>query len=286
MNVTSPERGDAHALVLQGAWGYVRAAQEVIALSPYLPAISAFLTHVLLSAPFLALDALGSVCEPVRSWRIAAGSGPPPSLRRWLECFRRVLFKYANTIFPATALFQSLQSPEFPELAPSCWQLFAEVSACFLLFDALFFVWHYTMHRVPCLYRSIHQMHHQHHVPFALAAQDASPAELLSLLLLALSSTRVVGCHPLSEVVFHLTNSWLAVEDHCGYNLPWALHRLLPVLGGAPHHQAHHRTQNSNYAPYFTHWDRLFGTYQATGRVSRSPSTRKQRIFGEGSRHS
>lgn len=250
------------ASVLQGLWDYVRAGQKDISGSLYLPASCAFLTHVFFCVPFLALDALGSVCQRVRSWRIASGSGPPPSLRRWSDCFWGVFYKYLTTVLPATALFQSLRSYKFPELAPTCWQLFVEVVACFLLFDMLYFMWHYSMHRVPWLYRSIHQMHHQHRLPFALAAQDSSPAELLSLLLLALSTVWVVGCHPLSELFFHLLNSWLAVEDHCGYNLPWALHRLLPCLGGAPFHQAHHSLQSGNYAPYFIHWDQLFGTYR------------------------
>ncbi|XP_045891541.1 cholesterol 25-hydroxylase-like protein [Micropterus dolomieu] len=265
MDVSSAEDGEACALILQGLWEYARAGQEVILLSPYLPASYAFLTHVLLCAPFLALDALASVSERVRSWRIAPDSGPPPSLRRWFDCFWRVLYRYLTTVLPATAVFQTLRSPgPLPELAPSCWQLFVEVFACFLLFDMLFFMWHFSMHRVPGLYKRIHQLHHQHHTPFALAAQDASSAELLSLLLLALTSSWVVGCHPLSEAFFHLINSWLAVEDHCGYDLPWALHRLLPCLGGAPYHQAHHSTYTGNYAPYFTHWDHLFGTYCAS----------------------
>ncbi|XP_072243145.1 cholesterol 25-hydroxylase-like protein [Leuresthes tenuis] len=272
MSVPTTEHGGEQAPVLQGLWESVRAGQEEILQSPYLPASCAFLMHILLCAPFLALDTLGTVCQRVRSWRIAAGSGPPPSPRRWFECFCRILYKYLTAVIPATAVFQFLRSPDFPDLAPSCWQLFVEVVACFLLFDTLFFVWHYALHRVPWLYRKIHQMHHQHHLPFALAAQDASSAELLSLLLLALSCAWVLGCHPLSEVIFHLLNSWLAVEDHCGYNLPWALHRLLPGLGGAPHHQTHHSMQITNYAPYFTHWDQLCGTYRASARLRRPES--------------
>ncbi|KAF3696151.1 Cholesterol 25-hydroxylase [Channa argus] len=256
--VINPPPTDAP--VLQGLWDSVRAGQEQLLLSPYLPASCAFLMHVTLCAPFLVLDVLGSVCQRVRSWRIEAGS--PPSLRRWYDCFGRLLYRYLTTVLPATALFQTaLRSPTFPVQAPSCWQLFVQVFACFLLFDALFFIWHLSMHRFSWLYRKIHQHHHQHHIPFALAAQDASSAELLSQLLLALTSAWVVGCHPLSEVVFHILNTWLAVEDHCGYNLPWALHRLLPCMGGAPYHQAHHSLHSGNYAPYFTHWDKLFGTY-------------------------
>lgn len=109
----------------------------------------------------------------------------------------------------------------------------------------------------------MHRQHHQQQTPFALAAQDASWAELLSLLLLALASAHLLGCHPLSELFFHLLNSWLAVEDHCGYELPWAPSRALSFLGGAPHHQAHHGLSAVNYAPYFTHWDQLFGTYRS-----------------------
>ncbi|XP_061586421.1 cholesterol 25-hydroxylase [Cololabis saira] len=250
------------APVLQGLWDWVRAGQEDILLSPYLPASYALLTHVLLCAPFLALDAAGSVSARVRGWRIAAGSGPPPSLRSWLDCFGRVLFKYALAILPATALVQPLlrRGAELPPRAPSCRRLCAELAACCLLFDAFVFVWHYYLHRVPWLYRRIHQQHHKHRIPFALAAQDASSAELLSLMLLALGSAWLLGCHPLSELLFHLLNSWLAVEDHCGYNLP----RPLSILGGAPHHQTHHIHPNTNYAPYFTHWDRLFGTYRAS----------------------
>ncbi|KAM8760471.1 cholesterol 25-hydroxylase-like protein [Acanthopagrus schlegelii] len=255
--------------VLQGLWEYVREEHEVLLLSPYLPVCFAFLTHVLLCAPFLALDALAGVCQRVQLWRISAGSGPPPSVKQWWDCFWRVLYRYLSTVLPATALFQALRSPALPELAPTCWRLFVEVVACFLLFDTLFFLWHLVMHRVPWLYRHIHQLHHQHRIPFALAAQDASSAELLSLLLLALSSAWLVGCHPLSEAFFHLVNSWLAVEDHCGYDLPWALHRLLPCMGGAPFHQAHHIFHSGNYAPYFTHWDHLFGTYRASGQKSR-----------------
>ncbi|KAI3371843.1 hypothetical protein L3Q82_006721 [Scortum barcoo] len=280
---------EPHAPVLQGLWESVRAAHEEVLLSSYLPASYGFLLHVLLSAPFLALDALCGVSRRVRSWRIASGSGSQPSPRRWMECFRRLLCRYLTTVLPATAVIQSLRTAALPELAPSCWQLFVEVSACLLLFDTVYFIWHLSMHRgtqviqyvtsiklegallsaqtkerVCWLYRNIHQLHHEHRVPFALAAQDSSAFELLSLLLLAQGSAWLVGCHPLSEAFFHLINSWLAVEDHCGYDLPLALHKLLPCLGGARYHQAHHNFHSGNYAPYFTHWDHLFGTYRAS----------------------
>ncbi|XP_046872001.1 cholesterol 25-hydroxylase-like protein [Hypomesus transpacificus] len=243
---------------LQLLWNNLRGRQKIL-LSPYLPAVFAFLVHLIFCAPFLALETLGCFWPRINSYKITKTS-ETQSMRRWWDCFLRILLKYVSTVIPATALFQSLRTPVCPELAPSCNQLFFEVVVSLLLFDMLFFAWHYTMHRVPWLYRWVHYVHHQNQTPFALAAQDASPAELVSLLILALVSAHLVGCHPLSEALFHLLNTWLAVEDHCDYNLPWAFHKLLPCMGGAPFHQTHHHKYRGNYAPYFVHWDWLCGT--------------------------
>ncbi|XP_077456380.1 cholesterol 25-hydroxylase-like protein isoform X2 [Stigmatopora argus] len=261
MNVTSTQRGDPNTPIFQMLWDYVRSEHEGVLLSPHLPVMCAFLTHVTFCAPFLLLDLLAGFSRRVAAWRISAKEKPPP-VGAWFRCLRKVALRYLVVVLPVSALLQMAWSPpRLPERSPSSWQLFVDVFACFLLFDSLFFFWHLCMHRIPWLYRNVHQQHHQHHVPFALQAQDASISELLSLLFLARISARLVNCHPMSEILFHILNTWLAVEDHCGYDLPWALHRLVPFLGGAPHHHAHHRRHNVNFAPYFTHWDQFFGTY-------------------------
>lgn len=147
MNVSCAVHEETRVAALQWLWDCTRAGIQQILLSPYLPASCAFLMHVILCAPFLALDALARVCQRVRSWRIDAGSGPPPPLWRWCECFWRVLYRYLTTVIPVTALFQAVRAPTFPEQAPTCWQLFVEVFASFLLFDTFFFIWHLSMHR-------------------------------------------------------------------------------------------------------------------------------------------
>ncbi|XP_051923010.1 cholesterol 25-hydroxylase-like protein [Hippocampus zosterae] len=262
MSAPFTQRGKSCGPMLQSLWDHVRSEYDCVLLSPYLPVLCAFLTHVTFCAPFLLLDLLAPVSQRVRAWKISAKQ-PPPPLRAWLKCLGKIAVQYLTVLLPASALLQISRRPsQLPEWSPSSWQLFTDVFVCFLLFDALFFSWHLCLHRIPWLYRNVHQEHHQHHAPFALQAQDASTSELLSLLLLAQISACLVNCHPLSQVVFHIFNTWLAVEDHCGYNLPWALHRLLPFYGGAPHHHIHHQRHNVNFAPYFTHWDHLFGTYR------------------------
>lgn len=134
--------------------------------------------------------------------------------------------------------------------------------------------------RIPWLYHNVHHIHHQNRDPFALAAQDSSISELLSLQTLAFISAMLVGCHPFSEILFHLVNTWMAVEDHCGYDFPWALHRLLPCFGGAPHHLAHHQHFKGNFAPYFRHWDYIFGTTLPISVKKRDHRQGESRLIG------
>uniref|UniRef100_A0AAZ3PAZ9 Fatty acid hydroxylase domain-containing protein n=1 Tax=Oncorhynchus tshawytscha TaxID=74940 RepID=A0AAZ3PAZ9_ONCTS len=114
----------------------------------------------------------------------------------------------------------------FP-LTPGSLRVAWDVLACLLLFDLQYFVWHVLHHKVPWLYRTIHKVHHRYTATF---------------------------------MFFFTLNIWLSVEDHSGYDLPWAPHRLVPfgLYGGSPHHDLHHLKFMVNYAPYFTHWDRLF----------------------------
>ncbi|XP_018617888.2 cholesterol 25-hydroxylase-like protein [Scleropages formosus] len=260
MNGTCQLRLAPAGLALQPAWRLVLRRRDLLC-SPHLPAALALAAHLLLSAPYLVLDVLGERWPGARRFRISEGGSRAVCLRRWFECLGRVLLKYLTAVFPVTALLHHLRSPALPALAPSCVRALLEVLSCLLLFDAFFFAWHVLMHRVSWLFVWVHRQHHHNRDTFALVAQDASAIELLSLQLLAIFSAALVGCHPLSEVLFHLLNIWLAVEDHSGYDLPWALHRVLPCFGGAPFHLAHHRRYRGNYAPYFRHWDWLFGTY-------------------------
>lgn len=108
----------------------------------------------------------------------------------------------------------------------------------------------------------LHQVHHTYTSTSALTTEHSGAWETLSLGLFAAANPLLLGCHPLTELAFFLVNIWLSVEDHCGYDLPWATHRLVPLglYGGARHHDLHHLKSKYNYAPYFTHWDRLAGT--------------------------
>ncbi|KAJ3580753.1 hypothetical protein NHX12_025599, partial [Muraenolepis orangiensis] len=131
--------------VLQPLWDAMRVHGDLLA-SPLAPALSALLFHLVLCAPFLALDALGCVCSSVRAHRISGGLKPRVVLRQWSESFWRMLGSYAVGVAPLTAALQYLRTPRLPSLAPTCWRLCVDVLLCLFVFDTLFFIWHYVMH--------------------------------------------------------------------------------------------------------------------------------------------
>ncbi|KAG5280849.1 hypothetical protein AALO_G00064710 [Alosa alosa] len=245
--------------LLQPIWDHMR-ERQVLFQSPVLAACIAFSVHVLFCVPYLVFDLLGDRFQWIHYYRIKSKIYEPFDQWIWLDCLGRIVFKYLTGVLPSIALFLSLRETDLPEKAPSCLLALAEILLCLLMFDTFFYIWHLLMHRVPWLFQKVHRAHHLNHSMFALAAQDASITELVSLQIMALVSAALVHCHPLSEALFHLLNTYLAIDDHCGYDLPWALHHLLPCFSGARYHQAHHQRYKGNYAPYFRHWDWIFGT--------------------------
>lgn len=246
-------------LALQGAWDWLR-AREALLLSPFFPAAFSFAAYMALCAPFVALDCLLGRLPALRRYKLQPRASP--SAAALAACALRSLRDHLLCVLPATVAHWHCRPPRLPDAAPALPRLLLDVAACLLLFDGLCFLWHLLHHRVAWLYRAFHKAHHRHVSAFALSAQDSSPWELLWLGLFAALGPRLLACHPLTELAFFLANIWLSVEDHAGYDLPCSTHRLLPfgLYGGAPHHDLHHRHLAVNYAPYFTHWDRLFGT--------------------------
>lgn len=142
MNASLAADGDA---LLQPMWDYLRA--EGVLRSPCVLAFFVFLMHNLFCLPYLALDTLGAGSPLVQKWRISSASTPPPTLRQWMSSSLRVARAYLFYVLPLSALLQLLWEPVVPERAPSCAQLLLDVTVCLLVFDSIFFAWHFSMHK-------------------------------------------------------------------------------------------------------------------------------------------
>lgn len=252
-------------LFLQPLWDGLR-TREALTQSPFFPALFSITVYVGCCLPFVVLDLLCPWLPAVRRYKIQPDF--VPTARQLLPCLGQTLYHHLVFVFPVTLLHWARGPALLPREAPELPQLLWHVVFCLLLFDAEFFLWHVLHHRVPWLYRTFHKVHHQNASSFALATQYMSVWELFSLGSFDMMNITLLGCHPLTILVFHVVNIWLSVEDHSGYDFPWSTHRLVPFgwYGGVAHHDLHHSQFNCNFAPYFTHWDKILGTLRCSGR--------------------
>uniref|UniRef100_A0A8D0C8D9 Cholesterol 25-hydroxylase n=1 Tax=Salvator merianae TaxID=96440 RepID=A0A8D0C8D9_SALMN len=257
-NHSAPYHSDT--LVLQPLWDLVR-MQAPLLRSPFFPGLFSFTIYMIFCLPFIALDILSPRFPALRKYKLQPQSSP--TLDMMLLCMAQNVYHYAVCIFPVTIAHWYWRPVHLPLRAPGFFTLLLDVTLCLLLFDFFYFVWHVLHHKVPWLYKTFHKLHHKHVSTFALTAQYSSMWELLWLGFFSTIGPVLLKCHPLTEMTFFIVNIWFAVEDHSGYDLPWSTHRLIPfgLYGGAPHHDLHHLRFKVNYAPFFTHWDHLFGTF-------------------------
>nr|XP_006010557.2 PREDICTED: cholesterol 25-hydroxylase [Latimeria chalumnae] len=247
-------------LIMQPLWDFVR-SKEAWLKSPLFPVLFSFTVYMTFCLPYVLLDFVAVRVHSLRKYKIQPLASP--TLKMMLACLIQTVNNHIIYIFPLTIVHWYWRPVNLPVVAPELQKVLLDVIACLLLFDFQYFIWHVLHHKVPWLYKTFHKAHHKYTATFALTTEHSSAWETLSLGFFAALNPVLLNCHPFTEMIFFLVNIWLSVEDHSGYDLPWSTHRLIPLglYGGAPHHDLHHMKFKSNYAPYFTHWDKLFGTF-------------------------
>uniref|UniRef100_UPI00398EBCA3 cholesterol 25-hydroxylase-like protein n=1 Tax=Pristiophorus japonicus TaxID=55135 RepID=UPI00398EBCA3 len=247
-------------LCLQPVWDLVR-SQESWLRSPFFAVLFSLGVYMSFCLPFVVLDLLATRVSFLQRYKIQTHNNP--SLKMMASCVGQTLYNHMVYIFPLSVAGWLWRPVHLPPTAPELPEALLGIAACLLLFDFQYFVWHLLHHKVPWLYRTFHKAHHKYTATFALTTEHSGAWETLSLGFFAAVNPALLRCHPLTTLLFFTVNIWLSVEDHSGYDFPWSTHRLVPLglYGGAPHHDLHHMKFKANYAPYFTHWDKLLGTY-------------------------
>ncbi|GAB7360236.1 hypothetical protein MBLNU230_g7996t1 [Neophaeotheca triangularis] len=151
-----------------------------------------------------------------------------------------------------------------PTVAPTSRRLALELVTSIVLYDALFFLFHLSMHHLPVL-RSWHAPHHTHAEMHPQITNQLHVFERLGLVLLANFSLNIIGSHVLTRTLFVPLFVWLLVEIHSGLDLPWGYDKILPEGwgGGAKKHALHHQSGGGNLAPYFEWCDGALRRCQA-----------------------
>ncbi|KAM4733750.1 cholesterol 25-hydroxylase-like protein 1, member 1 [Anableps anableps] len=247
--------------LLQPFWDHLLFHHLPLISSPFLPVILAFSSYFFFSLPFAVLDLLGERAPLFHKYKIQPDRRP--TLAMMAKSFMISLYNHIFFVLPAVIIGMFiLPAPALPQDAPSLYQVFTEGLAILLLFDTQYFIWHFVHHKNLQLYRWVHAVHHEYMAPFSWSTEQLSIPELMTVGFWSNLNPILLRCHPLSTWCVTVLSIWMSVEDHIGYDLPWTLNHIVPfgLLGGAPAHDMHHQRPGSNYAPFFSHWDRIFGT--------------------------
>ncbi|XP_075945196.1 cholesterol 25-hydroxylase-like protein 1, member 1 [Anarhichas minor] len=247
--------------LLQPFWDHLLFHHLPLISSPFLPVLLAFSSYFFFSIPFAALDLLGERVPSFYKYKIQPDRRPTVGMMA--KSFRRAMYNHIFFVLPAVLIAMFiLPTPRIPQDAPTLYEVIIDGLAILLLFDTQYFVWHFIHHKHSQLYRWIHAIHHEYMAPFSWSTEQLSIPELMTIGLWSNQDPVLLKCHPLTTWLTTVFSIWMSVEDHIGYDLPWTLNHLVPfgLLGGAPAHDMHHQKPSSNYAPFFSHWDRIFGT--------------------------
>lgn len=248
--------------VLQPMWDYLRLNHSETLRSPLFPVILTVASYFVLCIPYLVCDILGKKWPAIYRYKLQPDKLPTTAML--IHCSGVTLYNHILLVFPA-AVAQWLWRPPvpLPERAPTLLELAGGVTGNLLLFDFQYFIWHFLHHKIRWLYVTFHAIHHNYSAPFALATQCLGGWELVTVGFWTTINPVLLRCHLLTTWMFMVVHVYVSVEDHCGYDFPWSTSRLIPfgVYGGPSKHDVHHQKPNTNFAPHFSHWDKLFGTH-------------------------
>jgi methylsterol monooxygenase len=170
---------------------------------------------------------------------------------------------------------------------PSLWTMASQIAIFFVMEDAWHYWTHRAMHMSPFLYKNVHKIHHQYSAPFGLAAEYASPIEVM-MLGLGTVGLPILWCaitgnlHILTMYLWIVLRLFQAIDAHSGYEFPWSLHHFLPFWAGADHHDTHHERFVGNYASSFRWWDYLLDTETGPEAMKRRRERRMQERISKG----
>ncbi|KAK3339367.1 hypothetical protein B0H65DRAFT_511589 [Neurospora tetraspora] len=190
-----------------------------------------------------------------------------PTWKEQFECAGLVLLSHLTVELPQIWLFHPIATYfglDYGVPFPPLWKMAFQICIFFIMEDA----WHYWNHRAlhyGPLYKSIHKIHHTYSAPFGLAAEYASPIEVMLLGIGTVGSPILWVCftkdlHLATMYVWIVLRLFQAIDAHSGYDFPFSLCHILPFWAGAEHHDVHHERFIGNYASSFRWWDYCLDT--------------------------
>lgn len=155
------------------------------------------------------------------------------------------------------------------KIQPSLLIQFFQLIVAMFVMDIWQYFMHRYMHKNKFLYRYVHFQHHKLVVPYAIGALYNHPVEGLLDTVGGAIAFLVSGMTPRTAVVFFCFAVAKTVDDHCGVWLPGNVFRMF-FENNTAYHDIHHRLPGYNFSqPFFTIWDKIFGTHMPYELINR-----------------
>lgn len=148
--------------------------------------------------------------------------------------------------------------------APTTLQIMKDITSALLLYDLGFFFCHYTMHKIPFLYKFVHAKHHKSTEVRAADQVRLSFGEEIVDVGISILALNYLKVHPIARSIYNVIITFLLTELHSGFAFPWTPQFVLPfgLSTGSKGHHYHHRNGEKYYQKFFCTVDRLFGFVQ------------------------
>lgn len=144
---------------------------------------------------------------------------------------------------------------------------FITAALALIIFDFSRYLFHFSLHRVPLLWR-IHFVHHTDIDFDFTTGLRFHPAEAIVTAIYNIAVISLLGAPVIVVLIYEMVSNVMGVFAHANVNIPLRADRWLRNVIVTPdvhriHHSAAPGETNSNYAGITPWWDRLFGTYIA-----------------------
>jgi len=244
--------------ILQPIWDFIKDGREDALRSPLFPPMLAVMFYLIVASFCTAVDLFGQDFDIIKRYRFQKDRKLTwPMVRNTIF---NAFWNHILLVFPlATVQLIWVPPTPLPPVAPTLWEFFWQQVVWFFLFDFEYWAWHALHHKVRFLYRWCHSIHHQYSAPFALATQYLHPWEIFYVGLGISITPWFFSPHCMTYWSWFIVANWVSIEDHIGYNLPWAAHHWIPIYGGGPAHDMHHMRPLTNFEPWLNWIDRLVG---------------------------
>ncbi len=145
---------------------------------------------------------------------------------------------------------------------PSSWEVFKQLVIVMWVEDFFFYWGHKLSHEIPFLYK-YHKVHHENEELFSLAAEYTHPVDyVISILIPSAIPFILLGsqAHCFMLLFWQVWKIFISSEGHCGFEFPFSLTRILPLVSGAGFHDFHHTMNAGNFSGSIYFWDTVVGT--------------------------